>query len=164
MHSQALFLKMFEYNHHINTRLLNLAANLTPDQWDAPQDIGRQSSLRETLFHILAVEEEWFYFCEQGTTRFGFRHLTSYPDMGSLCTFSEQNYPRMRMYLESLDETVLSSTVFGRPNTDQERTLTIWYILTHVLFHSAQHRSEVAIMLTRYGQSPSFIDFMGHDW
>jgi uncharacterized damage-inducible protein DinB len=70
----------------------------------------------------------------------------------------------MRMYLESLDETVLSSTVFGRPNTDQERTLTIWYILTHVLFHSAQHRSEVAIMLTRYGQSPSFIDFMGHEW
>ena len=164
MHSKDMLLKMFDFNHHINTRLLRLAANLTPEQWDAPQDIGRCTSLRETLFHVLTVEEEWFYFCEHGITHFGFRSLADFPDVVSLHTFSDQNYDRMRTYLESLDENKLTSTVRGRLPGDNEHTLTVWYILTHVLFHSAQHRSEIAVMLTRYGHSPSFIDFMGYDW
>ena len=54
-------------------------------------------------------------------------------------------------------------TVTGRPPGDIERTYTVWYLLLHVLFHSAQHRSEAAEMLTRFGYSPGFIDFINHD-
>ncbi len=164
MQSKELFLKMFAYNYHINSRLLNLAANLTPEQWDEKQDIGRQSSLRETMFHILTVEEEWFHFCEHGTSKFGFRKFSDYPDVVSLRTYTDENYGRMRTFLENLDEDRLTDTVTGPQPGGEIRTLAVWYILTHVLYHSAQHRSEAAIMLTRFGQSPGFIDFMGHDW
>jgi uncharacterized damage-inducible protein DinB len=36
----------------------------------------------------------------------------------------------------------------------------VWQILVHILYHSAQHRSEMAEMLTRYGQSPGDLDFV----
>jgi len=163
MLSKVMILKMFDYSHHINTRLLDLAAKLTPEQWDEPQDIGRRSSLHETLFHVLIVEEEWLYLCEHEVTRFAFRQIENYPDVAALRAFSDETYTIMQSYLEGLDEAALTTTVTGRPPGDQVRTYTVWYLLLHTLFHSAQHRSEAAEMLTRCGQSPGFIDFINHD-
>ena len=163
MLSKLILLKMFDFNYQRNTRVLDFAAKLSAEQCNAPQDIGRRTSLRETLFHILTVEEEWFYFCEHGVTNFGNQRLDAFPDVAALRTFSDQNYGLMLMYLENLDEEKLTATVTGQVGNDPHRTLSIWYILSHVLFHSTQHRSEVAEMLTRFGHSPSFIDFMNYD-
>ena len=163
MLSQMMMLKMFGFNHQTNNRLLDLATMLTPEQWDAPQDIGRRSSLRETMFHTLIVEEEWVYFCEHSVTRFDFRKIEDYPDVASLRRFSDDTYQWIQGYLENLDEEKLTATITGAAPGDVERNFSVWYILLHAVFHSAQHRSEAAEMLTRFGYSPGFIDFINHD-
>jgi uncharacterized damage-inducible protein DinB len=43
------------------------------------------------------------------------------------------------------------------PEGVRERTL--WRCLVHVVNHGTQHRSDAAVMLTNFGQSPGGIDF-----
>ncbi|HEX2618873.1 MAG TPA: DinB family protein [Phototrophicaceae bacterium] len=161
MLSTTMLLTMFEYNYQTNNRLLDLAAKATPEEWDAPQEAG-QRSLHATLFHLLTVEEEWIEFCEHGKPNFDYRNLADYPDVASLRAFSDQTYQVIHRYLEGMTETLLTSTVHGKMPADVgERTATIWHLLIHTLYHSAQHRSEVASMLTRYHLSPGEIDFFG---
>lgn len=164
MFSKTMLLTMFAYNDYINRELLDIAAKVTAEQWAAPQDFG-QRSLHETLFHLLVVEEEWFYLCEHGTPIWDYRKIEDYPDVASLRAFSDKMYPIFRTYLESLDDTKLTSTLYATMPHGVDKSVTILHMLTHTLFHSAQHRSEVAVLLTRYGQSPEEIDFLGFgDW
>jgi uncharacterized damage-inducible protein DinB len=163
--SKTMFLTTFEFNHVTNNRLLDIATVLTPEQWSTPLDAG-QRSLHETFFHFLTVEEEWIYLCQNKQSRFRYRPIEDYPDVASLRAFSDQDYRVTCDYLAALDDDLLTSTVAGvmPPPEFETRTFPIWQILTHILYHSAQHRSEVALMLTRCGHSPGFIDFIGHVW
>ena len=43
---------------------------------------------------------------------------------------------------------------------DQEFEILPWQALTQLLFHSMQHRSEIALWLTEKGQSPGDLDFI----
>jgi uncharacterized damage-inducible protein DinB len=164
MRSPEMLLKMFDYNYRTNQHLLTLAAKVTPDQWTATLESGMRG-LHETLFHLLIVEEEWLYFCEQGTPRFDYRLIGDYADVESLRTFADQLYQAYRPYLARLDEDGLSARVTGEmPEPDSPvRSPRVWHLLMHMLYHSAQHRSEVAMMLTRYGHSPGDIDFYGFE-
>lgn len=162
MQGKALLLTMFDFNHSINTRLLDIAAELPLEQWDAPQTIGRATSLHETYFHIVTVEEEWRIFCETGGKHcWGFRPEADFPDAASLKALADQEYEALRAYLGGMPDEGVLSPVTGILPHGVVRTAPAWHFLTHSLFHSAQHRSEVAIMLTAFGHSPSFIDFLG---
>jgi uncharacterized damage-inducible protein DinB len=162
MHSKSLLLTMFDFNHSINTRLLGIAAELPPEQWDAPQTIGRASSLHETFFHIITVEEEWRLFCETGGKDYwGFRPEADFPDAASLIALADQEYEAVRAYLTRIPDEGVMAPVTGILPHGVTKTAPAWHFLTHSLFHSAQHRSETAIMLTAFGHSPSFIDFLG---
>lgn len=160
MLSQTMLLTMFQYNHHINTRLLDLAANVTAEQWHAPQEAD-QYSLRETLFHLLAVEQEWFHLAQHGKPIWRSLPYDQYPDVASLRAFSDQLYQTFLPFFENLTDEKLTSTIHATMPQGVDQSVLIWHMLIHALYHSAQHRSEVASMLTRFGHSPSFIDFNG---
>jgi uncharacterized damage-inducible protein DinB len=162
MYARSLLLTMFDFNHSINTRLLGIAAELPPVQWDAPQTVGRATSLHETCFHIVTVEEEWRLLCEtSGTHYWGFRPEADYPDPASLIMLADQEYEAVRAYLTRIPDEGLLAPITGVMPHQVIKTAPVWHFLTHALFHSAQHRSEVAVMLTAFGHSPSFIDFLG---
>jgi uncharacterized damage-inducible protein DinB len=161
--SKTVFLDMFAYGHLTNNRLLDKAVELTPEQWLTPLDAG-QRSIYETLFHLLAVEEEWIYFCEHGKPNFDYRALHDYPDVASLRAYADHVSQTTHAYLERLDEETLISSVYGLLPHGAEQSVVIWQVLTHSLLHSTQHRSEVALMLTRYGHSPGEIDIYGYFW
>jgi uncharacterized damage-inducible protein DinB len=36
----------------------------------------------------------------------------------------------------------------------------LWHQLLHQVNHATQHRSEVALLLTRYGASPGWLDYL----
>lgn len=164
MLSPVILLNWFDYNHEINNRLLDLAANLTSAQWHAHQAFGRQTSLHETLFHVLTVEEEWLSLCESRTPRFGFRSVGSYPDVASLRAYSDQVYEQYHPYLESLDDDRLTARIAAMLPDNREHSVMVWQLLSHLLYHSAYHRSEIAMMLTGFEQSPGPIDFFGFRW
>jgi uncharacterized damage-inducible protein DinB len=155
---------MFRYNHDINAGLLELSARLTPEQWNAPQDAG-QRSLHQTLFHILAVEEEYLSLIQNGLPIWETQMFDSFPDPASLARFNEQLYTTYLPLFESLTEERLTSKITCMMPSGRVETVMVWHILIHMLYHSAQHRSECAFRLTQFGQSPGFIDFYGYgDW
>ncbi len=165
MLAPTMLLTMFQYNHDINNHLINKAAEVTPQQWDQPQEAD-QRSLHETLFHILAVEEEWLAFCQ--TTQpptWGWRPFADYPDLTSLSALNDQIFTTYSPYLAALTEEQLLTRRSGVFPSGREESVVVWHILVHMHYHSAQHRAEVASILTRYGHSPWFIDFYGFgDW
>ncbi len=163
MLSRTILLEMFKYNYDTNIRLLKLAKNITPVQWGEPQPAG-QRSMHQTFFHLLVVEEEWVVLCEHGNPRWDYRLIENYSDVESLTRFADEAYGIMWRYIESVDEKTLASTVTGLMPDGKVHTEAIWFLLIHLLYHSAQHRSEIASMLTRYGFSPREIDFIGRNW
>jgi uncharacterized damage-inducible protein DinB len=160
MLSQTILLTMFEYNHHINNRLLDLARKVTPEQWIEPIEQG-QRNLHETLFHYLSTEEEWLSVCAHGEAIWRTRLIENFPDVDSLQNLSDQTYAAYLPYIDSLTDSTLNSTVCAMMPHGIEREEIVWHMLLHMLYHSAQHRSEVAILLTRFNLSPGFIDFYG---
>jgi uncharacterized damage-inducible protein DinB len=64
----------------------------------------------------------------------------------------------MRAYLDTLTEETLNGTIrYVIPGARRERA--VWHILLDVIIHATQHRSEAAVLLTDYGQSPGDFDF-----
>ncbi len=164
MLSTTMLVTMFQYDHDTNNRLIDLAAKVTPKQWDAPQEAG-QRSLHQTLFHLLAVEEEYLSLCQNRQPIWASRRFANYPDPAALRVLSDHSYTTYLPYLERLTDEQLTSRITAMMPSERVESVMIWHMLVHMLYHSAQHRSECAFMLTRYGHSPGFIDFYGFgDW
>ncbi|MEZ4670194.1 MAG: DinB family protein [Anaerolineae bacterium] len=161
MLSRDILLTMYHYNHDINNRLLGFARHVTPQQWLAPLEAG-QWNLHQILFHILSVEEEWLTVSKHGTPIWDSRSITDFPDVDSLLALSDQAYQTFLPYIESLTDDILTSTVNALMPDGLVKDEVIWHMLLHNFYHSAQHRSEVAVLLTRYGHSPGFIDIYGY--
>ena len=159
MLAKDMLLKKFEYNHWANLRLLYCAAKVTADQWAAPDDYSR-GSLHEAMFHILRVEEGWLYFCQHGERGKGLQEIDQFPTPDSLRPYADQQLATQKALIENVDEAGLTKTLVARGGDGEEYTMVIWQVLTHVLYHSAQHRSEAAALLTAYGQSPGDLDFL----
>lgn len=110
------------------------------------------------------MEEEWLNLCEQGVPNFGFRKQNDFPDIDSLRNFSDQVYAVGSAYLKAIPADGLTARIQALLPDGNEHSVMIWQLLSHMLYHSAYHRSEIAIMLTNFGQSPGAIDFFGFRW
>lgn len=160
MLGSKVFLTMFQYDHHINHRLLEFAMQVEPQEWDAPNEIG-QRSLHETLFHLLTVGEEYLSLCLSGQPIWASKPIEHYPDAASLGILNDSINETYLPLLAQLTDDQLTSRITALMPSGKVESVMMWHILLHSLYHSAQHRSECASMLTKYGRSPGFIDFYG---
>ena len=65
----------------------------------------------------------------------------------------------LRLFLDGLTEEALNGIIrYVIPGAQRERI--VWHILVDLILHAAQHRSEAAALLTKYGHSPGDIDFI----
>lgn len=159
MLGKTMLLRMYEYDHQINSLLLDCAAKVTPEQWDAPHEYG-QGSLHQIMYHLLRVEQGWLYLCQHHERIKDRPSIEALPTVESLRAYSEEIYATTRVFLEGLSEEDIASSFTIREPDGEEDTAVMWHILTHVLYHSAQHRSEIAALLTSYDQSPGDLDFL----
>ena len=51
-----------------------------------------------------------------------------------------------------------------RRRNGEERRTALWVLLTHVVNHGTQHRSEAAEALTLVGRSPGSLDLTSYVW
>jgi len=148
-----------EYHAWANAKILASCARVTPEQYAAPTQLSH-GSLCGTLVHALAVEVLWRQRCEGNVPSAA--ALTAY----DLATFEElqscwrKEEEAMRAYLERLTDAALKQpkayqTTSGLPHKD-----TLWQLLAHVVNHGTQCRSEAAVALTAYGQSPGDLDML----
>src|SRR5690606_16365618 len=99
-----------------------------------------------------------------GVANFAFRSLADYPDVVSLRTYSDQVYEQYQPYFGSLNDDRLTIRIFAMLPDNREHSVMAWQLLSHMLYHSAYHRSELAAMLTGFEQSPGSVDFIGFRW
>ena len=150
--------EMVDYHYWANGRILEKANHLSPRQLAQPV-LESHKSLRNILFHMLRTEHIWRRLCEVGEVAAPIQNheLILLPEIRARWREEEA---ALRAYVAGLTEAELTEP---RPLRDQQGDIiheTRWHMLMHLLFHSAQHRSEAATLLTRYNRSPGDLDFI----
>ena len=160
MLGKEMLATMFDYNAAMNVRLLDFAAKVPDEQLDAPTGYG-VGGLRQTFWHTLIVEAGWGRFCrgiEVDRTKPPPVEPTA--TIAALQAFHAEESDQMRAFLAGLSDDDFAQPLVQKRPDGTEHSFIRWQVLTHILYHSAQHRSEIAEMLTRYGQSPGDTDFI----
>jgi len=150
----------FGYNDWANGRILTKAAFVSDEQLNQDTDVNDQS-LRQILGHIARVERVWRLLAETGQVEPS--QLPSDESLSSVNAIESilaEEHRNMQTYLAGISEDDLSASLTITRWDGIKVVMIRWHMLTHMLLHSMQHRSEAAVLLTNYGHSPGNIDFL----
>ncbi len=139
--------------------VLEEASHLAEGQLNAPSDVPR-GSLFETLAHTYAAEHVWRVRCEEGRSP---ERLPAGSDFGSLTELAaawRSEQAAMQAYLARLTEEDLDGAIEYRRTDGTPFRQPLWEVLLHLANHGTQHRSEAALLLTRFGRSPGDLDLI----
>jgi len=151
-------LTLYQYNAWANARILNAALNLTPEQFMAPATFS-YGGLRGTLVHTLFAEWIWRRRWE-GHSPTEWLMPDDFPTFDSLRERWATEEKNMMIFVESVTEEALGSTINYHTTGGKTRHNTLWHLMFHLVNHGTQHRSEAAVMLTDFGYSPGDIDMI----
>lgn len=149
---------LFDYNYWATERIIAATARLDPQQLVAPAAVP-SGSLRGTLVHILQVEQIWRARCQGGPPVPGLREI-DFPTVSTLAARWREDEAAWRAYLGKLADADLERQVVYGTLTKGTFAHPLWHLLAHVVTHGTQHRSEAAIILTGFEQSPGDIDLI----
>jgi uncharacterized damage-inducible protein DinB len=148
-------LAFVRYHAWANDRILTTAADLSENELrkDGVLDHG---SAFQTIRHLVDVDWSWREFCignDVGET-YVWDHGFTLDDLGALHAFCLEEDVRLRTLVESLDDDALA----GPWGTDPRFTRPRWLVVSHIVSHGTQHRSELARYFTECGHSPGDLD------
>lgn len=147
---------MVEYDIWANSRILDAAERITPEQLRAPNELG-WNSLFGALVHILDAEYYWRSFLAENVET-DWIVEDDFADLAALRKRWALENDGLRHYIASLTDAIIAAPfVYERDGETRQRPL--WHFLVHVYTHSTQHRSECAALLTGFGASPGDLDF-----
>lgn len=161
---------LYAYYRWANDRILARAAPLTPEQLHAPND-GAFGSIHTTLVHLMESE----FFCSGLIWRgkaididwepFEF-DPGDYPDVAAIRARWAAIAADLDAFLDDLTpegEQSLDRIIVWQRDVWQRDAATLqrrrlWVSMLDLANHATQHRSEIAMALTRYGYSPGNMD------
>ena len=148
---------LYAYSAWANARILDTAEQLTPEQFTTSGD--GFDSIRDTLVHTASVQWLWLErWCERLPRELW--DSASFADVAALRTRWEEVEVATSEYVATLLEPDLTR-VFSYVNFQGERwAYPLWQQLLHQVNHATQHRSEAALLLTRLGYSPGWLDLL----
>jgi uncharacterized damage-inducible protein DinB len=152
---------LFDYAWWARDRLLAAADGMTDEEFG--RDNGfTYKSIRGILVHALEAEMIWFNrFLGEGRPEPIGESITSAEALKARWAPEEK---AARGFLSGLTEATLAEDFVTRRRTGEENRTPLWVLLTHVVTHGAQHRSEAAEALTMVGRSPGSLDFVTYFW
>jgi uncharacterized damage-inducible protein DinB len=149
---------LYEYNAWANGRILDAAAHLSPAQFIAARGISF-ASIRDTLVHTMSGQ--WLYL-ERWRGRSPRETLDPelFLDLAAIRGRWDEIEYETQAFVAGLSDSRLGRVV-EYTNTKGERwAYPLWQQMIHQVNHATQHRSEAAVMLTRFGQSPGWLDLL----
>jgi uncharacterized damage-inducible protein DinB len=159
---------LYEFNDWVDARILASCASVTPEQYIAPTDIGTgRGGLRATMVHLL--DSAWqlrlalqgFYekpLADEAAYDATELHEDAFPTLAALRERWETERREMWAYIDTLTEETLNGNIrYVIPGAVREHV--VWHLLLDAIIHATQHRSEAAVLLTSYGQSPGDLEF-----
>ena len=156
--NKTQFSILIQYNAWANGRILKSSEQIDPAQFTAPAPTSH-GSLRGTLVHIYGAERVWRTRCDEKISP---PALPS-EDEFSFLSLKEvwlAEMQRMLVYIQGLAETDFEQTVIYRNTSGKSFETPLWQILTHVVNHGTQFRSEAAMILSGWGHSPGDLDMI----
>ncbi|NJC95476.1 MAG: hypothetical protein FIB03_03905 [Anaerolineae bacterium] len=158
---------LYEYNDWADARILAACARVSPEQYAAPTSIGTgRGGLRATMVHLLdsmwqdRITLQGYYkdpLADDAAYDATELHEDAFPTLAALQERWTMEQQEMRAYLNTLTEGTLNGVIrYVIPGVIRERV--VWQFLLAALLHNMQHRSEAAVLLTSYGQSPGELE------
>jgi uncharacterized damage-inducible protein DinB len=147
------FLRMFDYDSWANRECI--AAMRGAAGSVSPEMIGR-------VAHILSAQKLWL---ERILNQPQSTAVWPSATIEECVTLAEQVSSAWRNYLKTLSQQALSqrtlnSNVKYRNSKGEPWSSRVDDILTHVLFHSAYHRGQIALQMRASGFAPASTDFI----
>ena len=148
---------LYDYNRRATEQVLTTAEGLTQAQWLAAQTAGR-GSIRDTLVHLVAGMRLWLVTwggslppeeAARPSVESG-----DFPDVAAVRSHFRLIDEAVQRYLDGLTPEMLAEVRTRKFSDGPETRLPLWQMVLSVTYHSMQHRSEVAAMLTAAGHSP----------
>ena len=148
---------LWEYNYWANRRLLARADGLSvaqltdklPYMWD---------SILRTMAHVLGAEWAWRQRVQEGISPAALLDRDQFTTLEVLNQRWDEEETLMRDYLAGLSDADLERVVTYQNTKGDSFSRPLWQLLTHVVNHGTQHRSEVALYLTNFDRSPGDMD------
>jgi uncharacterized damage-inducible protein DinB len=148
--------EMYAYNRWANRQILDAAARVSREHLMQPNRFS-WGSLHGTLVHLLDAEAGWRHLLQLGDMNFDVTP-EGHPDLPSIEARWDSEITEMQAWLNTLTDDDMARIIRYEVEEGQ-RVRVLWHCLWHVINHGMQHRSECAVMLTDFGQSPGDLDF-----
>ncbi len=149
--------ELYAYSAWANTRILVTAEQLTPEQFTTAGD--GCDSIRDTLVHTASVQWLWLERWRESSLH-ALWDPADFRDLAALRIRWEEVEAATSEYVATLREPDLGRVV-SYVNFQGERwAYPLWQQLLHQVNHATQHRSEAALLLTRLGYSPGWLDLL----
>jgi uncharacterized damage-inducible protein DinB len=152
------FKTLFDYNYWANKRILDAAEHLDEAQLHTATRGGHESLYR-TLIHIMGAEYIW-RMRWQGVSLPERLNANDFPTLEALRTRWQEEERLMRLFLATLPEEDMTHIVSYVSREGNALSVALWQLMAHLINHSTQHRSEVALLLSELGHSPGDLDFL----
>ncbi|MDA1279211.1 MAG: hypothetical protein O3B95_04120 [Chloroflexi bacterium] len=156
--------RLHVYQRESNDRILDVAGRISDEQFTSVIVEG-QPSIRDTLFHmfdVIDIHFAWFnYARDRIVPTIQESSPRDFPDIGSLRAFAVSVSSAAEKCVQSLvsDSDLVRSYERAFPDGTSNRRV-LWEMLLHVINHGTQHRSAVALMLTKLGHSPGDMEIL----
>lgn len=155
---QSEILALYQYNWWATDRILDTAAALTPEEYNAP--IDAEGSIRILLSHTLAAEWIWRKRLEESISPSAMPDYAEATILADLRTIWDEERANWVRFLAGLTDEAIQSEMRYRSTKGKEFPAPMWIVLAHVVNHGTQHRSEIAQALTNLGHSPDGLDLI----
>jgi uncharacterized damage-inducible protein DinB len=148
---------IWNYNYWANRRILARAETLTQAQVSEKAPYMWDSIIR-TMAHVLGAEWIWRQRFQEGISPTAILNQDQFTTLELLNARWAEEEAKMRVYLSGLSDADLDHVFEYKNTAGQAFRRPVWQILTHVVNHGTQHRSEVALSLTNFDRSPGDMD------
>lgn len=148
---------LYDYSVWANTKILTTASHLDEDAFLAESEGAK--SIRDILVHTAWAQATWLERWRGGSPAKRW-DADATPDIETLRRRWMKVEEATSDYLAGLRESDLEQPVSYINFAGETWTYPLWQQLVHQVNHATQHRSEVALLLTRAGHSPGDLDFL----
>ena len=158
MFTKTLFQTLFAYQWHIDSRLLDLAAQLDEADYKEQPGYGK-GSIHDLLFHLMRALNNWRQGMETGERRYSLK-AEDFQTLEAIKAGLQLEHFAWDSTLEKLSVEDIEGDVSLTRRSGDVENIPRWRILQHLVLHGMQHHAELAHLLTLKGKSPGDIDFI----
>lgn len=116
-------------------------------------------SVRDTRVHTMGAERLWlarFQQIESPTMLRG----DDYPSLGTIREPWSEIETQTLAFVASIEDHQLAKVIHYVNTQGKPNAYPLWQMMVHQVNHATHHRSEAAMMLTQFGYSPGWLDFL----